>query len=82
MDTGWPREAVWWVLATAARCTTVLAADAPAEVAARHEQRLADAAADLIGFGFGDAPGRAADVLALLPAVDALVEELIVSRAE
>jgi hypothetical protein len=82
VDAGWPREAVWWLLATAARCATVLAADAPAEVAARHEERLADAAADLIGFGFGDAPGRTADVLTLLPEVDALVEELIVSGAE
>jgi hypothetical protein len=45
-------------------------------------ERLADAAADLIGFGFGDAPGRTADVLTLLPEVDALVEELIVSGAE
>lgn len=82
VEAGWPREAVWWVLATAARCVTVLRADAPPEVAAVHEQRLAEAAADLIGFGFGAAPGRAGDVLALLPEVDALVDRLVVSRSE
>lgn len=82
VEAGWPREAVWWVLATAARCVTVLRADAPSAVAARHEQRLAEVSADLIGFGFGDAPGRAADVLTLLPEVDALVDRLVVSRAE
>ncbi len=82
VDAGWPREAVWWLLATAARCVTVLGVDAPADVAAVHERRLAAAAADLIGFGPGDAPGRAADVLTLLPEVDALVDRLVVSGAE
>ena len=82
VDAGWPREAVWWLLATAARCATVLAADAPAGVAARHEERLAAAAADLLGFGPGDGPRRAADVLAVLPDVDALVERLVVGAAE
>lgn len=82
VDAGWPREAVWWLLVTAARCVTVLGVDAPPEVAAVHEQRLAVAAADLIGFGPGDAPARAADVLALLPEVDALVDRLVVGGAE
>lgn len=82
VEAGWPREAVWWLLATAARCVTVLGVDAPTAVAAAYEERLAEAAADLIGFRSGDAPGRAADVLALLPEVDALVDRLVISRAE
>ena len=69
-------------LARGAGWATVLAAAAPAGVAARDEARLAAAAADLLGFGPGDGPRRAADVLAVLPDVDALVERLVVGAAE
>lgn len=60
----------------------MLEADAPPEVAAEHEQRLAAAASDLIGFRSGDGPGRAACVRQILPEVDALAEALLPGRAE
>ena len=75
------REAVWWLLATYARCVTVLAVDAPARIATDHERALAWAAADLIGFRVGDGPARAVTVRNLLVEVDALAEVLIVGGA-
>lgn len=77
VDAGWPREAVWWVLATYARCVTVLRVDGSAEQYRRHERRLGAATLDLIGFGAGDGPERAVTVRRLLPAIDALVEDLV-----
>jgi hypothetical protein len=77
VECGWHREAVWWLLATYARCQHVLAVDAPPDLAAEHEHRLAAAAEDLIGFRPGDGPGRAISVLNLLPEVDSLAEALV-----
>jgi hypothetical protein len=75
------REAVWWLLATYARCVTVLAVDAPSRVTAEHQRALAGAAEELLGFRAGDGPVRAGSVRNLLVEVDALAEDLLVGGA-
>lgn len=77
IERGWHREAVWWLLATYARCLLVLAADAPRAVTAEHEPRLVAAAEELLGFRAGDGPTRGDTLRSLLPEVDALADELI-----
>ncbi|SDT39215.1 hypothetical protein SAMN04488543_4120 [Friedmanniella luteola] len=71
------REAVFWLVATFARCVQALdAADAPA--AARHRDAFAAAVDDLLGLrGADDLARRRAAVLAGLPALVATAEEVL-----
>lgn len=82
VEAGWHREAVWYLLVTYARCLLVLAADAPHDLAAEHEQRLTAAVEELIGFRTGDGPRRGETLRAQLPVVDALAEALVLGNAE
>ncbi|MCF3962077.1 hypothetical protein [Streptomyces fuscigenes] len=70
------REALFWVVATAARCHTALLADAP-DLAARHAPQFAELLADL-GINDGrDLAARSRATLAYLPELAALGEEII-----
>lgn len=77
VDRGRHREAVFWIAATQARCLTLLAADAPQQLA-RYAPALEELAADL-GVADGAAlERRAAEVTAYLPrlreAADAIID--------
>jgi hypothetical protein len=63
------REAMFWVVATFARCQAVFEADAPG-LAREHEGAFRAAAADLGIATHGDIRRRAAEVRAALPALD------------
>lgn len=67
IDRGDHREAVFWILATYARCQTILTADAPA-LAADLERRFRAATAELASVPDAQSlPDRAAAVTAFLP---------------
>jgi hypothetical protein len=77
------REAVFWIVATFARCQYVLTADAPLSLRRTGEAALRAAVADLLGLA--DAEGlraRAAATLALLPAVREAAEVISGGDAE
>jgi len=81
IDRGDHREAVFWILATFARCHAVLSADAPA-LAARLDPEFRAAAQELAGIGSpADLPVRAAEVTAFLPELWATAEAMIAFRA-
>jgi hypothetical protein len=71
------REAVFWMVVTAARCQTILVADAPPEVWRAHVPVFASLLADL---GIGDASDlkrRAKDATACLPALWQVAEDIL-----
>jgi hypothetical protein len=77
IDAGLHREAVFWVLATFARCQQVLTADAP-EVAAETAPRFAEAVADLVQVERPEElRARSAQVLAFLPRLRATAETIL-----
>jgi hypothetical protein len=83
LDAGDHREAVFWIVATFARCQYVLAADAPPALQRTGESALRAAVADLLGLA--DTAGlraRAAATLALLPAVREAAEMISGGDAE
>jgi hypothetical protein len=82
VEDGDHREAVFWVVATAARCQQILAADAPGPLRRAGESRFRDTVADLLGLH--DPAGllhRREQVHALLPELLATAGELIGARA-
>jgi len=80
IDQGDHREAVFWILATFARCHAVLSVDAPA-LAARLEPEFRAAARELAGVGDpAELPGRAAEVAGFLPELWAVAEEMTAAR--
>jgi hypothetical protein len=79
VDRGDHREAMFWIIATFARCHTILATDAPDA----HEERLPAfraAVADLGIKGVGDIPFRCAEVIEFIPRARAVAELIIESR--
>jgi len=76
---GHHREALFWMVATACRCQTILAADAPGEVA-----RCAPAYRELLGdlgvSSFADLRRRKAEVEGLLPEVWAVAEAILAAN--
>jgi hypothetical protein len=77
IDAGSHREAVFWLLATFARCQQVLVADAP-EVAARTAPRFAEAAAELLEIETpADLRARSAQVLGFLPRLHTVAESIL-----
>ncbi|MFG3136267.1 hypothetical protein ACGFZA_08590 [Streptomyces sp. NPDC048211] len=82
LERGEHREAVFWVIATLARCHTVLAADAPALHAARLPA-FREAVADLTGIASpGDLTVRRAEVLRFLPRLWAATESVMAANPE
>lgn len=81
IDAGDHREAVFWILATVARCHSILAVDAPALHAARTPAFRA-AAADLAGIRTArDLHQRAAAVSRHLPQLRRTAEAVMAARA-
>ena len=77
IDAGSHREAVFWLLATFARCQQVLAADAH-EVAAQTAPHFADAVAELVQVERpGDLRVRGDQVLGFLPRLRAAAEAIL-----
>ncbi|MFK0099753.1 hypothetical protein [Streptomyces sp. NPDC091040] len=82
IDRGDHREAVFWILATFARCHTVLAVDAPALHTARLPAFRA-AVADLTGIAdTGDLLTRRDEVLRFVPRLWAVTEEILAANPE
>jgi hypothetical protein len=79
IERGLYREAVWWLVATSARCLEVLATDAPARVA-HAEDTLRALLADLGIVGFDDFLASVARTRAAYPDTWAVAEELIDSQ--
>jgi hypothetical protein len=70
VEDGDHREAVFWIVATAARCRQILAADAPEPRRRAGERAFREATRDLLGVRTpDDLHARAAATLALLPAL-------------
>ncbi len=68
IDTGDHREAVFWIIATYARCQTILTADAPAHLRHYAESEFRAAVTDLLGIhDTAGLLGRREAVLELLP---------------
>ncbi|MFD0022333.1 hypothetical protein [Streptomyces sp. NPDC058382] len=81
LDRGDHREAVFWIVATLARCHTVLAVDAPALHAARLPAFEA-AVAELTGItGTADILARRDEVTRFLPRLRAAAEEILAAGA-
>jgi hypothetical protein len=71
VDAGDHREAVFWIVATAARCQQILAADAPPDRRRAGEHDFREMVRELIGVHDpADLRVRAAATLALLPELD------------
>ncbi|MFD8686239.1 hypothetical protein [Streptomyces sp. NPDC059651] len=82
LERGEHREAVFWIIATLARCHTALAADAPALHAARLPA-FREAVADLTGIASpGDLTVRRAEVLRFLPRLWAATESVMAANPE
>lgn len=76
------REAIFWMVATYARCLKVLAHDAPEAAYRQHEVGFRRLLADLGISSPADLVRRGADVEAFLPAVWAVAEAIIASNPE
>lgn len=77
---GHHREAVFWIVATYARCLTILAGDAPAATRARHEPGFAALLADL-GVADPAALGRRArETLDFLPRLREVTEAILAAN--
>lgn len=81
VEGGLHREAMFWIVATFARCHTILAADSPSldeELAPSFRAAVAD-----LGISSGaDLAGRAGRVTAFLPRLWSAAEEIIAGRAD
>jgi hypothetical protein len=76
IDGGDHREAVFWIIATFARCHTILAADAPR----LHESRAPAFRGAVADLGIGstrDLPHRAAEVTRFLPRLWRITEDIV-----
>jgi hypothetical protein len=81
IEAGDHREAVFWIVATWARCMTVFENDAP-ELKARFEPGFRAAVADLGIDGYDDLIRRAGDVLAYLPRLKTVAEAVMDTTSE
>jgi hypothetical protein len=79
---GHHQEAVFWVVATYARCMSVFATDAPREVYRRYEVGFRSLLADLGIASSVDLLRRGAQVKAFLPEVEAVAQAMIAANPE
>ncbi len=78
IDAGNHREAVFWIVATFARCQQILVADASADVRERGAARFGAAVRDLLGLGApGDLRARRDQLNSFLPALQHTAEKLV-----
>ena len=77
IEQGEHREAVFWIVATYARCLTVLHHDAPPEMRARHEPGFRALLADLGIVSPADLLARSGEVEAFLPRVREVAEQVM-----
>jgi hypothetical protein len=77
IENGDHREAIFWVVATFARCQMVLHADAPIESARRWDSAFRELVADLGIRSFDDLQRRGEEIRAALPGVWAVAEEIM-----
>jgi hypothetical protein len=80
IERGDHREAVFWLVATYARCRTILSVDAPPAIQERHEPAFRALIADIGLASFADRQRRAEQVLAFLPRVWAVAEEILAAN--
>jgi hypothetical protein len=76
------REAVFWIVATSARCQKLLAADAPPAARARHSPGFGELLGDLGVASPGDLRRRAQDVLAFLPRLRQVTEAILAANPD
>lgn len=81
ISAGFHREAVFWMVATFARCRAVLAADAPEEVPLGLDPAFGEIMADLGIASTDDLLARAEEVLAFLPELGAMAEAIMAANA-
>lgn len=77
IEQGQHREALFWIIATFARCLMVLHADAPASVSARWGGAFADLLGDLGIRSFPDLRQRCEEIREILPCVERIALEMI-----
>lgn len=77
IEAGDHREAIFWIVATFARCQMVLHADSPIESAHRWDSAFRELVADLGIRSFDDLQRRCEDIRAALPGVWAVAEEIM-----
>ncbi len=82
IERGDHREAVFWMLATYARCQHVLDTDAPAAAYEKHDAGLRDFLRGLGIASFAGLAGRVAQVEALLPRVSKVAEDIMAANTE
>jgi hypothetical protein len=82
VDQGRHREAVFWIVATSARCQKVLAADAPPATRARHSPGFRELLGDLGVGSPGDLRRRAQDVLGFLPRLRRVTEAILAANPD
>ena len=76
------REAVFWIVATYARCLIALAHDAPADVQARFDPGFRDLLGDLGIASFADLQRRGDQVIDYLPRLWAVTEAILAANPE
>jgi hypothetical protein len=76
------REAVFWIVATFARCHKILTADAPPDVRRAHIPAFEEAVADLGIASSGDLHRRAGEVLNFLPRLWETAEAIMKANGE
>ncbi len=82
IDRGLHREAVFWIVATYARCQKVLHHDAPSEMESRYEAGFRELLADLGISSFADLQHRALQVAEILPRVWGTAEAIVAANPE
>jgi hypothetical protein len=80
IDQGQHREAVFWILATFARCLTILAADGPPAAEARHRPGLEALLADVGVAAPADLSRRARQVRDFLPRLGQVTEAVLAAN--
>jgi hypothetical protein len=80
VDQGQHREAVFWVLATFARCLTILASDGPPAAEARHRPAMESLLADLGIAAPADLGRRAQEVRDFLPRLGQVTEAVLAAN--
>lgn len=80
IETGDHREAVFWIVATFARCQAILAADARPDLWRAHRPAFEEVLADLGVTSAADLRRRADEVTAYLPELWSVAEALIAAR--
>lgn len=82
IQSGWHREAVFWMVATYSRCRQVLAQDAPREMQARHTPGYHALLAMLGIAAADDLVQRREQVRAFLPPLQALTNAILTANPE